>query len=107
MAAKSGKKTAKAPKGKIAKRVQPKAKAQAAPKQAAKAKDASGGQDSIIQRSAQFLREVKTELKKVAWPSRKQTLSSTGVVVVLVVIISAFLGLVDMVLVRLVRLVIS
>ncbi|MFZ5571418.1 MAG: preprotein translocase subunit SecE [Thermodesulfobacteriota bacterium] len=43
----------------------------------------------------QFLREVKVELKKVTWPSRTQTLGSTAVVIVLVMIISLFLGLVD------------
>ncbi|MDJ0855551.1 MAG: preprotein translocase subunit SecE [Desulfobacterales bacterium] len=55
--------------------------------------------------SMQFLREVKVELKKVAWPSRKQTVGSTVVVLVLVFIISAFLGVVDMGLSSLVRLV--
>jgi preprotein translocase subunit SecE len=53
----------------------------------------------------QFLREVKVELKKVAWPSRKQTMGSTVVVLVLVFIISAFLGVVDLGLSNLVRLV--
>ncbi len=43
----------------------------------------------------QFLREVKTELKKVAWPSRKDTLSGTAVVLVAVFIIALFLGIVD------------
>ena len=46
-------------------------------------------------RAVQFLREVKIELKKVTWPTRKQTLGSTAVVIVLVMIISVFLGLVD------------
>ncbi len=55
--------------------------------------------------SMQFLREVKVELKKVAWPSRKQTMGSTVVVLILVFIISAFLGVVDMGLSSLVRLV--
>ncbi len=55
--------------------------------------------------SMQFLREVKVELKKVAWPSRKQTVGSTVVVLVLVFLISAFLGVVDMGLSSLVRLV--
>ena len=55
--------------------------------------------------SMQFLREVKVELKKVAWPSRKQTMGSTLVVLVLVFIISAFLGVVDLGLSNLVRLV--
>jgi preprotein translocase subunit SecE len=43
----------------------------------------------------QFLREVKTELKKVTWPSRKDTLAGTAVVLVAVFIIALFLGIVD------------
>jgi preprotein translocase subunit SecE len=43
----------------------------------------------------QFLREVKTELKKVTWPSRKDTLAATAVVLVAVFIIAFFLGVVD------------
>ena len=43
----------------------------------------------------QFLREVKTELKKVTWPSRKDALSGTLVVLVAVFIIAIFLGIVD------------
>ena len=43
----------------------------------------------------QFLREVRTELKKVTWPSRKDTLSGTLVVLVAVFIIAVFLGIVD------------
>ncbi len=50
---------------------------------------------NIIDKSIQFLREVRTELRKVAWPSRKQTMGSTVVVIVLVLIISIFLGVVD------------
>ena len=46
----------------------------------------------------QFLREVKTELKKVTWPSRKDALSGTLVVLVAVFIIAIFLGIVDSVL---------
>ena len=38
----------------------------------------------------QFLREVKTELKKVTWPSRKDALSGTLVVLVAVFIIAIF-----------------
>ncbi len=45
--------------------------------------------------ATQFLREVKTELKKVTWPSRKDTLSGTAVVLVAVIIIAVFLGIVD------------
>lgn len=58
-------------------------------------------------KATQFLREAKIEFKKVTWPSRKETLASTGVVIVLVIIISAFLGLVDMGLSSLIRLVLG
>ena len=58
---------------------------------------------SIIDKGLQFLREVKVELKKVVWPTRKQTIGSTVVVIVLVMIISLFLGVVDIGLSSLVR----
>ncbi|MFO7965385.1 MAG: preprotein translocase subunit SecE [Desulfobacterales bacterium] len=62
---------------------------------AARPKAEPGRIKAGFEKSVQFLREVKVELKKVAWPSRKQTIGSTAVVLVLVLIISAFLGLVD------------
>jgi len=52
----------------------------------------------------QFLREVRTELKKVTWPSRKDALSGTLVVLVAVFIIAIFLGIVDFWLSRLIKL---
>jgi preprotein translocase subunit SecE len=60
---------------------------------------------NFLQKSSQFLREVKIELKKVTWPTRKQTMGSTVVVVVLVMIFSLFLGLVDLGLSSLIRVV--
>jgi preprotein translocase subunit SecE len=51
----------------------------------------------------QFLRECKMELKKVKWPTRKELLSSTAVVIVLVLIVSLFLGLIDIGLIRIIR----
>ncbi len=71
----------------------------------AKAKSSTNKEKNFFQKSAQFLREVKVELKKVTWPTRKQTLGSTVVVIVLVMIISIFLGLVDMGLSSLIRVV--
>lgn len=59
--------------------------------------------DNLFNKAIQFLREVKVELKKVAWPSRKQTIGSTVVVIVLVMIISFFLGIVDIGLSSLIR----
>ena len=53
----------------------------------------------------QFLREVKIELSKVTWPSRKQTVGSTVVVIVFVFVIAFFLGMVDIGLSSLLRLI--
>jgi preprotein translocase subunit SecE len=55
----------------------------------------------------QFLKEVKTELKKVVWPTRKDTIASTSVVLILVIIIALFLGLVDLGLSRIIRLILD
>jgi preprotein translocase subunit SecE len=54
----------------------------------------------------QFVVEAWQELKKVTFPTRRETLGTTGVVLFLVVVISIFLGLVDFGLARLVRYVI-
>ncbi len=48
-----------------------------------------------VEVARQFLREVKQELKKVTWPSRKDTLSATVIVLVTVFVIAVFLGIVD------------
>ena len=56
-----------------------------------------------IEITKQFLREVRQELKKVTWPSRKDALSGTAVVLVAVFVIAIFLGIVDSGLSSLVR----
>ena len=55
------------------------------------------------QRAKQFFREVRVELKKVTWPSRKETIASTSVVLITVVLVSFFLGIVDLGLSRLIK----
>ena len=94
-AAATGAPTAAAPKTEAAAEAvrKPESKRPVAP---APALPASAPADNVLTRTAQFLREVKIELKKVTWPTRKQTMGSTLVVIVLVVIISLFLGLVDL-----------
>ena len=57
----------------------------------------------IFQKVMQFLSEAKTELKKVTWPSPKQTLASTSVVIIIVLIVAIYLGIVDYVLAKLVK----
>ena len=72
-----------------------------------RAKAEPGKIKGTIDKGLQFLREVKVELKKVVWPSRKQTIGSTIVVLILTMIISVFLGLVDMGLSGLIRVVLK
>jgi len=59
------------------------------------------------QKVSNFLKEFKTEMKKVTWPGRKETMSSTAVVIVTVLFIVIFLGLVDFALGRIVQSVLS
>ena len=44
-----------------------------------------------------FVVETWQELKKVTWPTRRETLGATAVVIILVLLTSLYLGLVDMV----------
>ena len=46
----------------------------------------------------QFMREVRQEVSKVTWPTRKETLISTGMVFVMVFLAALFFFLVDQVL---------
>ena len=59
--------------------------------------------DSIVR----FYGEVKAEAKKIVWPLRKETVASTAVVVVIVLIVSFYLGIVDAILSRAVKLILS
>jgi len=57
---------------------------------------------SIISACANFLREVRTELVKSSWPTRKELVDSTGVVIVAVLMFSIFVGVSDFVLSRII-----
>jgi preprotein translocase subunit SecE len=48
-----------------------------------------------VERSRQFLEECWSELKKVHWPTRKETQAATVVVIIGVIIVALYLGLVD------------
>lgn len=51
-----------------------------------------------------FLKEARAELKKVNWPTRKELLDSTKVVLFSAVLLTAFIGLVDYILSKLINL---
>jgi len=60
----------------------------------------------MIEKIKQFFREVMVEVHKVVYPSREELIGSTWVVIVTVVVISLFLGVVDLSLTKLVGMVI-
>jgi preprotein translocase subunit SecE len=61
----------------------------------------------VIEKVKQFLAGSKVELKRVTWPTPKQTLASTSVVIIVVIIVSAFLGIVDFGLTKIVKVVLG
>ncbi|OGQ60180.1 MAG: preprotein translocase subunit SecE [Deltaproteobacteria bacterium RIFCSPLOWO2_02_FULL_53_8] len=48
-----------------------------------------------MDKAKQFFNDSKQELKKVAWPTKQQTITSTWVVLIVTFVLAIFLGLVD------------
>ena len=57
----------------------------------------------MIAKAIQFLSEVKGEVRKVTWPSKKEALGGTAVVLLVVFFMALFLGLVDLLLSKIVE----
>jgi len=60
-----------------------------------------------MQKITAFMESVKVELGKVTWPTRKETIATTGVVVTIVFLISIYLGACDVVLSKLMRVILG
>jgi preprotein translocase subunit SecE len=60
-----------------------------------------------VQQATDFFQEAWQELKKVHWPSRKETYAATLVVIVVVVLISIYLALVDLALTKAIQAIID
>jgi len=65
----------------------------AAEKQAAQA--ASTGPVGKVKEFIEFFEESKVEIKKVVWPSRKETITTCVAVLVVSLVIAIYLGIVD------------
>jgi preprotein translocase subunit SecE len=59
----------------------------------------------MIERIKTYLTETRTELKKVTWPSRQELRESTRVVIVSTILVTIFIGVVDQILSRIIKLV--
>ncbi len=60
-----------------------------------------------MQKITTFIESVKVELGKVTWPTRKETIATTSVVIIIVLLISVYLGACDIVLSKLMRLILG
>lgn len=74
-------------------RTAPMTRAQAINKR--RARSAEDQRDGRIKRYRRFLKEVRHELKKVAWPSRGEVLTYTLVVLVSVLFFTAYVFILD------------
>ena len=62
-----------------------------------------GGASNLFKTVGLFLRQAKVELKKVKWPTRKELIASTVVVIVLTILVSFYLGLIDFGLIKIIK----
>lgn len=60
---------------------------------------------SAMERVREYLKDVRSELTKVSWPTREELRDSTVVVIVTVLLVAAFIGIVDQGLNRVVALI--
>ncbi len=52
--------------------------------------------ESLWQRIVKFLKDYKGELKKITWPTAKQTAKNTGIVLAAMVVLGLFVVLLDL-----------
>jgi len=57
----------------------------------------------VLAKAKNFYDEVKVELGKVTWPTRKETVATTWVVLVIILLISLYLGACDVLLAKLMK----
>ncbi len=70
-------------------------------------KSEKNAKPGFFARVGKWLRDMKSELKKVQWPTRKQTINNTLIVIVCVIVVGIFIALFDFVAGEAIRLLIS
>ena len=61
----------------------------------------------MFNRARQFFEDVKTEFKRVQWPTREATVRSTSVVLSVSLVIAVYLGIADQILANIMRVIIT
>ena len=46
--------------------------------------------------AGKWFREMKSELKKIVWPTWAQVVKNTGIVIAMVLIVGVFIGIIDL-----------
>lgn len=65
------------------------------PAKAKKEKSAKDKKPGFGKRMGRFFRELRAELKKVAWPSKADTIKKTGIVIVCVIVVGIIVWIFD------------
>jgi preprotein translocase subunit SecE len=57
----------------------------------------------VFAKAKGFLEDVRAELHRVTWPARKETISTTWVVVFIIILIAFYLGFCDVILAKIMK----
>jgi preprotein translocase subunit SecE len=57
----------------------------------------------MVTKAVAFLHDVKAEVKKVTWPTRREAMGGTFVVLIVVFLVALFLGIVDSILSKIIQ----
>jgi len=63
--------------------------------------------EGILVKIERFFKEAKTELTKVKWPTQKELIASTIAVIIISLVFAFFLGIVDIGIVKILKLIIK
>ena len=73
----------------------------------AKKDKSSDKKPGLLARAGKWFRDMKSELKKVQWPTKKQTVNNTLIVIACVIVVGIFIALFDFVAGEAIRLLIG
>ena len=59
----------------------------------------------MVKKSLNYLRNVRTEMGKVSWPTREQLIESTGITLLLALLMSAFIFFADQIISRIINII--
>ena len=70
-------------------------------------KESNGAKLTIPRRVVNFLKDYKSEIKKVVWPSRKTVVKNTAIVLIMCVVVGLYIAVLDFGLANLIGLILG